>query len=146
MWFRKTTDPLGKLLFERYRMHVFKRPCEDMSVFQVFAVSNGAAVQSGSIDSFLRTDFNKPEVKEGEKQLDIDTTTSDAISANIGLTFLQGFFSLIGTSIMKSVSLLVERSHVQALHFRFGECTRDYAKDDFELDWRLSEHGFNKDN
>lgn len=146
MWPRKTTDPLGKLLFEKYGMHVFRRPCEDMSVFQVFAVHNRDAFQSGTIDSFLRSSFEKPEVKKGEIQLDIDTTSSDAISANIGLTFLEGFLSLISSNILKSVSLLVEKSRIQALRFRFVGCTRDYVMDDFDLDWKLSETDFDKAN
>jgi len=146
MWTRKTSDPLGKLLFEKYGMHMLSRPRENVSVFQVFAVKGGETALSGSMDSFLRSTLEKPEVAEGEAVLDIDTTTSDAISGEVGVNFLQGFLGLLGASVVKSMSVAMEKSQTQALRFRFGKCTRDYVKDGFELEWKLSEHPFDKDN
>lgn len=144
MWSRKTTDPLGKLLFEKYGMHVLARPRENVSVFQVFAFRDDEVFQSGSLDAFLRTKVEKPEVAEDEVLLDIDTTLSGAVSGTVGLNFLQGFLSLIGIGAVNAVSSSFEKSQSHALRFRFGRCTRDYVKDGFDLDWKLGEVAFDK--
>ena len=141
MWRTKTADPLGKLLFEKYHMHILARPRENVSVFQIFGVRDGEALQAGSIESFLRSSFEKPEVVIGEKVLDIDGTTSDAVSAQTGLSFLQGFLGIFG-AVGTSLTAAVERSNSQALRFQFGGCTRDRVKDDFDLEWAISEVEF----
>jgi hypothetical protein len=145
MWTRKTADPLGKLMFEKYSMHALNRPRENVSVYDVFAVRNGEAFQSGGIESFLRSNFLKPEVLTNEALLDIDMTISDAVSGNVALNFLQGFLTLIGTGVVNAVSIALEKSHSRALRFRFGGCTRDHVKDGFELDLKLSEFPFVKE-
>jgi hypothetical protein len=146
MWTRNTADPLGKKLFERYGMHILSRPRENVFVLQVFSVRDGETFQSGGLDSFLRSTLEKPVINQNESLLDIDQTISDAVSGNIALNFLQGFLAILGVSVMKAVSAGLERSHSNALRFRFGGCTRDYVKDGFELDWKLGEHPFVKDN
>ena len=145
MWSRKTVDPLGQLLFEKYGMHVLGRPREDVSVLQVFAFRDEAMFRSGSLDAFLRTRVQKPEVGEHEAQLDIDATMSGAVSARIAFSFLKGFLSFIGVGAVNTVSASFENSKSEALRFRFGGCTRDYVKDGFDLDWKLSEVAFDKE-
>lgn len=145
MWTRQTADPLGKLLFEKYGMHVLSRPRENVSLFDIFPVHEGTAFQPGRIDSFLRATFDKPEVEENESVLDIDTTVSDAVSGTAGLNFLQGFLTLIGVGMLGGISAELEKSKSRALRFRFGGCTRDHVKDGFELDWKLSEHPFDRE-
>lgn len=142
MWSRKTTDPLGKLLFEKYSIHMLSRPRENVSVFDVFAVRDDQTFQSGGIDSFLRSKFDKPEVLENEALLDIDATFSDGVSGNVGLSFLQGFLAMLGAGVMNGVSGALEKSKSRTLRFRFGGSTRDYVKDGFELEWKLGEHPF----
>jgi hypothetical protein len=146
MWSRKTSDPLGKLLFEKYGMHVLSRPRENVSVFQVFGLRDNEAFQSGSIESFLRSKFDKPVIEKGEALLDVDATISDAITGNLAVGFLQGFLTLLGAGVVKTISVAMEKSQSQALRFRFGGCTREYVKDGFELDWKLSEVSFDRDN
>lgn len=146
MWSRKTVDPLGKLLFGKYSMHVLSRPREKVSVFEVFGLRDDEVFQSGGLDAFLRTNFDKPEVEKGEILIDIDATISDAVSGNVGLSFLQGFLALVGAGVVNAVSVGLEKSSSQALRFRFGGCTRDHVKDGFDLDWKLSEVPFVRDN
>jgi len=145
MWFRKTADPLGKLLFEKYGMHVLSRPREHVSVFQVFGLRDGEMFQSGDIDGFLRSKFDKPEVANGEVMADINGTASDAVAGNVAVNFLDGFLALIGAGVAKVVSGALEKSNSQTLRFKFGGCTRDHVKDDFDLEMRLSEVAFDKD-
>lgn len=144
MWTRKTTDPLGRLLFEKYAMHVLDRPRENVSVFDVFPVRDGVASMSGSIDSFLRSVFDRPEVVRDEVLLDIDSTTSDAVSGTLAAGFLQGFLALLGAGVTGSMGAALEASQNRALRFRFGGCRRDHVKDCFELDWKLSETAFDR--
>jgi len=144
MWSRRTTDPLGKLLFQKYGMHVLSRPRENVSVLQVFAFHNDQFFQSGSLDAFLRTKVERPDIGKDEAQLDIDTTVSDAVSGRLGLNFLQGFLALLGIGAVNAVSASFEKSQSDSLRFRFGGCTRDYVLDGFDLDWKLSEVVFDK--
>ncbi len=146
MWDRKTDDPLGKMLFRDYGMHVLSRPRDKVSVFEVFALRDNEVFLSGSIDGFLRSKFDKPEVEKGEILVDIEKTISDAISGNIAVEFLQGFLSHLGASMMNAVSVAMVKSQSRALRFRFVGCTRDYVKDGFELDWKLSEVPFIREN
>jgi hypothetical protein len=145
MWFRKTTDPLGKLLFEKYGVHVLSRPRQHVSVFQVFGVRDGEVFQSGDIDGFLHSQFDKPEVAMGEVMADIDGTTSDALVGTVAVNFLQGFLALIGAGAAKTVSGALKKSDSRTLRFQFGGCTRDHVKDDFDLENRLSDFAFDKD-
>lgn len=145
MWTRTTTDPLGKLLFDKYGMHILSRPRENVSVFDVFPVREGEASMSGGIDSFLRAPFERPEVAKGEVLLDIDSTISEAVSGNVAVNFLQGFLALLGAGVVSSVSAAIEASQSHTLRFRFGGCCRDHVKDVFELDWKLSEVTFVKE-
>jgi hypothetical protein len=142
MWSRKTTDPLGKLLFEKYGLHMLSRPRENVSLFQVFGLSDGEVFMSGSIDGFLRSKFDKPEVEKGENLLDIEAAVSDAISGNVSLGFLQGFLAFLGVGVVNAVSVGMEKSQSRALRFRFGGCRRDYVKDGFDLAWKLGEVPF----
>lgn len=146
MWSRKTTDPLGKLLFGRYGMHVLSRPRENVSVFQVFGLRDNEVFQSGDIDGFLRSKFDKPETEKGEILVDVDATISDAVSGSVAAGFLQGFLAFLGAGVLNSISVAMEKSQSRALRFRFGGCTRDYVKDGFELDWKLSEVPFVRNN
>src|SRR6266542_2945686 len=144
MWSRQTTDPVGKLLFQKYGMHVLSRPRENVSVLQVFAFHNDQFFQSGSLDAFLRTKVERPDIGKDEAQLDIDTTVSDAVSGRLGLNFLPGFLALLGIGAVNAVSASFEKSQSDSLRFRFGGCTRDYVLDGFDLDWKLSEVVFDK--
>src|SRR5262245_33998668 len=128
MWSRKTIDPLGKLLFEKYGMHFLSRPRADISVLQVFAARDGAVFQSGGIDGFLRSKLDKPAIASGEPVMDIEGTTADVLAGNASASFLQGFLALLGAGAAKSVSLALEKSHSTGLRFRFGDCARDHVK------------------
>lgn len=145
MWTTQTADPLGKLLFGKYRMHLLSRPREHVSVLDVFPVREGEALSPGGIDSFLGAPLDKPAVAEGEVVFDINATVSDAVEVKAGLSFLQGFLAWIGVGVMKGVSASVEKSKSRALRFRFDGCTRDYVRDGFDLDRKLSRHPFDRD-
>lgn len=144
MWTRKTTDPLGKLLFEKYGLHVLNRPRENVSVFQVFGLRDGEAFQAGDIDSFLRLKFDKPDVERGEALAEISGMTSDAVSGNLALGFLQGFLAFLRVGVVNDISVAMEKARGRMLRFRFDDCTRDYVKDGFDLDWKLSEVPFDR--
>ena len=81
---------------KKYGVHVLSRPREHVSVFQVFSLRDGKVFQSGDIDSFLHSKFDKPEVAKAEVMADINGTTSDALSGNVAVNFLDGFLALIG--------------------------------------------------
>jgi hypothetical protein len=143
---KRTDDPLGKLMFAKYGMHVLSRPRENVPVFQVFAVSGGEVFLSGDVDAFLRAKFEKPDVEKGERVLDIEGTTSAAVTGETSLNFLQGFLALLGVGVATAVSAGLKKAHTRALRFRFGGCTRDSVKNGFALEWKLSNVPFEKEN
>ena len=133
-------------MFAKYGMHVLSRPRENVPVFQVFAVSNGEVFLSGDVDAFLRAKLDKPVVEKGEQVLDIEGTTSDAVTGEASLNFLQGFLALLGVGVANAVSAGLKKANSRALRFRFGGCTRDFVKDGFDLEWKLSNVPFDKQN
>ena len=143
---KRTDDPLGKLMFAKYGMHVLSRPRENVPVFQVFAVSGSEVFLSGDVDTFLRSKLDKPDVEKGEQVLDIEGTTSDAVVGEASLNFLQGFLGLLGVGVATTVSAGLKKAHSRALRFRFGGCTRNHVKDGFALEWALSNAPFAKEN
>jgi hypothetical protein len=145
MWFRKTTDPLGKLLFEKYGVHMLGRPRENVSVCDLFAVSDDTMAQTGSLAAFLKAPFAMPGVTKDEALIDIESTVSDAVSGSLGVGFLQGFLTLVGVGALTAVKPALEKSHDRALRFRFGGCTRDYVTDGYDLSYRLGDVAFDKD-
>jgi hypothetical protein len=145
MWSRKSTDPLAKLLFEKYCVHVLSRPRENVGVCDVFAVNDDRVVQAGSLAGFLKVPFDMPPVTNDEALIDIDSTVSNAVSGSAGVNFLQGFLALIGAAPLTAVSASLEKSKDRTLHFRFGGCTRNYVTDAFELESRLNDLAFDRD-
>jgi len=51
----------------------------------------------------------------------------------------------LGSGDVTSVAAAMEKSQSSALRFRFGGCRRDHVQDGFELDWKLSEVSFVKE-
>lgn len=145
MWMRDTDDPLGKLLFEKYGMHVLRRPRENLAVFQVFEVRDGEAARSGSLENLFGIAFPAPAVAKGESMLDIAEKMSGAISGKIGLDFLQGFLALVGLGPANKASVALEQGNTRALRFRFGRSTRDHVEDDFALERILRACKFERD-
>ena len=145
MWMRNTDDPLGKLLFEKYGMHVLRRPRENLAVFQVFEVRDGEAARSGSLENLFGIAFAAPAVAQGEAMLDVDEKMSGAVSGKIGLDFLQGFLALIGLGPANKASVALEKANTRALRFRFGGSTRDHVQDDFELERTLRACKFDRE-
>lgn len=143
MWQRTSNDPLGRLLYSRYGLHVLSRPREDMTVFHLLPVSDGRAGAPGKLSTFLGALFDLPAVKAGERLADISGTTSDGVSLAFGFDFLEGFLSLIGAqAVIKALSAAFKKSNTKALKLRFGGATRDYLEDPFELELRLRNFRF----
>jgi hypothetical protein len=145
MWSRNSADPLARLLFDKYGVHVLSRPRENVKVCDLFAVSGDRVVQTGSLAGFLKAPFDVPPVTNDEALIDIDSTVSNAVSGSAGINFLQGFLALIGVAPLTAVSPALEASKDRTLHFKFGGCTRNYVTDAFELESVLNDVPFDKD-
>jgi hypothetical protein len=147
MWKRKSSDPLGDLLFNRYGLHVLSRPREDVEVFAVFPVSDGKSDAPGKLETFLGGNgFAVPEVRRGEHLADLAGATSDGVSAELALGFLEGFLTLLGAAgIAADLSAACRRKNVRSLRFRFCDASRDRVQDPFALDLALRRHAFDRD-
>ena len=99
MWNRTSPDPLARLLFDKYDVHVLSRPRATLPVLTVFAVRDDKVYLGGTLASLLRVPFDPPEITKGEPVLDISTTVSSATSGSGALNFLKGFLATIGGAI-----------------------------------------------
>jgi hypothetical protein len=144
MWSRRSTDPLGRLLFESYGLHVLKRPREDLDVYAVIPVLDGRCDAPGQLETLLGGDhFPFPEVRRGEHLADVSGRTSDGVTTSLGLGFLEGFLALLGAAgIAATLSGAFGRARARSVRFRFGAAQRDYVRDPFALDLALRRHGF----
>lgn len=144
MWNRTSPDPLARLLFDKYDVHVLSRPRATLPVLTVFAVRDDKVYLGGTLASLLRVPFDPPEITKGEPVLDISTTVSSATSGSGALNFLKGFLATIGGAIGVSMGAAFERTGTSALKFRFDGCTLDSVTDAFDLENRLADLDFDK--
>ncbi|MCC6929278.1 MAG: hypothetical protein IT359_09840 [Gemmatimonadaceae bacterium] len=144
MWNRTSADPLARLLFDKYDVHVLSRPRAALPVLTVFAVRDDKVYLGGALTSLLRVPFDPPDITKGEPVLDISTTVSSATSGSGALNFLKGFLATIGGAIGVSMGAAFERTGTSVLKFRFDGCTLDSVTDAFDLENRLADLDFDR--
>ena len=146
MWSRTTADPLARLLFDKYDAHVLPRPRATLPVLTVFGVRDGKAYLSGPLTSLLRVPFEEPAITRAEPVLDIGATASSATTGSLGLNFLQGFMAMLGAAVGAKFGAALSHSGSDGFTFRFEGCTLDSVTDAFDLENRLSDVTFTREN
>jgi hypothetical protein len=145
--FSKSSDPLLKLMLERYNLNLLSIPRENGSAGDLYMQEDNQSVSTpGSVTNFLTGEFQIPTVKTGETMADVSGTTSRDASGKAGMNFLEGFLNTLGPAgIGTTVKGAYERRSQNKITFTFQNPTRDYV-DAFELGKKLINHTIMKGN
>ena len=137
---RDTTDPLVRLLLDKYKLHLLLYPREDATVGDVYQHYDGATYAPGRYDALLAPPFKFPQLHAGEKVADISGTASNAVSAKVGLGLLENFLAAIGSvGWIEKLNLSIDGKGAKNLKFHFARPTRDYV-DPLQLELALRDH------
>jgi hypothetical protein len=145
--FSKSSDPLLKLMFERYNLSLLSIPRENASVGDLYMQDGNQNLSTpGNIKNFLTGEFQIPSISTGEIMADVTGTTSRDASGKAGMNFLEGFLNALGPAgIGITVRGSYERRSQNKIIFTFQNPTRDYV-DVFELGKSLINYRIMKEN
>lgn len=127
--FRKSEDPLLKLILEKYRLNLLSIPRESVAIGDLYVQEGNSQYVStpGSITNFLDPPLEIPQFKTGETMADVSGTTSRNASGKAGMDFLEGFINALGPAgIGTKVRGSFESSNKNKITFSFKNPTRDY--------------------
>jgi hypothetical protein len=137
---RDTTDPLVRLFLDKYGLHLLPQPREGVAVGDVYPHYGGTTHAAGRYSALLPRPFKLPKIHSGEKAADISGTVSDAVSAKVGLSLLEGFLGAIGAAgWISKLRLSMEGKDAASLRFRFADPLRDHL-DPLQLELALREY------
>jgi len=141
---RDTADPLARLFLDRYHLHLLRPPREDVDVGHVYPRENGTVSAPGHFRHLLDPAPDLPPINRGEAMADVKGTTSNEISAGVGLSLLDGFFSALKLAgIAGKIRAGVEGGKAVNLRFSFRDSARD-SLDPFALEVALRRHPFDR--
>jgi len=141
-WKRNKPDQLTQLFRERYNLHLLRQPRADVSVGDVYPVVNGETGQPGKLSFLVSPSPKLPQIREGEVMADIAGTTSDAVTAETGASFLDSFLAALGAvGIQGKLKTAMEAERATGVKFRFSGATRDYV-DPFEFESLLGKRKY----
>lgn len=149
-WKRNSEDPLAKLFFDRYKLNLLSIPREKVSVCDVYMGDTNKHQKllssPGSAINFLEPKFEIPKIIT-EDLTDIYNTTSDAISANVALDFLEGFLNILsgGGSFGTKMRGNYEQKDTRLIKLRFDSAIQD-SIDRYLLGDNLSGHKIKEGN
>ena len=127
--FRKSEDPLLKVMLEKYRLNLLSIPRESVAIGDLYVQEGNSQYVStpGSITNFLEPPLEIPQFKTGETMADVSGTTSRNASGKAGMDFLEGFINALGPAgIGTKVRGNFESSSKNKITFTFENPTRDY--------------------
>lgn len=145
--FSKSSDPLLKLMFERYNLSLLSIPRENASVGDLYMQDGNQNLSTpGNVKNFLTGKFQIPSISTGEIMADVTGTTSRDASGKAGMNFLEGFLNALGPAgIGTTVRGSYEGYSQNKITFTFQNPIRDYV-DVFELGKSLINHRIMKEN
>lgn len=145
MWKRNSNDPLVQF-FVQYGLHLLAHPRQDVAIGDVYPVKDGQTQQPGKIATLIDPPPPLPSIRTGEKMADVSGVTSDTVSMNAGVGFLESFLAALGAmGVQGKLQASLQHSGVAGLRFRFSGATRDYV-DPFEFERLLRNHRFDREN
>ena len=129
MWNRNLDlkDPLLKMFYDTYHLNLLSVPREKASIGDLY-IDDGRRVSTpGNIAYFLEgtEKFEMPRAST-EHMSDVTGISSNNISIDVGLSFLEGFLGVLGAgAIFSKLRGAYQSSSVKHIKFRFTQATRD---------------------
>ncbi len=128
-WKRNTSDPLARLMLDKYSLNLLPVPREDVAVGDLYIYDGKRNFPPSSIKNFIETNgapFEFPPIREGETMAGIAGTVSDTLDVNIGLEFAEEFLSAISGGIPVQLRAHYSSQNVKKVRFRFPDMRRDW--------------------
>ena len=126
-WKRNTDDPLMRVLFEKYKLHLLSTPTSDSLIGDVYILNGNNILARSSVTDFLNDPYQLPTVNSSEVP-DIAGMLSNSVTIDIGIGFLDSFFRALGTdNLIQKVSTSLKNKGIAYLKFRFLSPTRKHV-------------------
>lgn len=138
-WNRGSDDPLARMLFQTYQMHLLRRPRMDVAVHDVYALKDGQ-ILPGKLSTLMQPPPPLAEVRQGEPVADLSLVVSRDLDTTIGVDFLETFLAGLGADALPlKLKGTLKAKKAAGVRFRFSGATRDYA-DPFKAEFNLRKH------
>ena len=123
---RTSSDPLVRLILDRYRVNLLSVPRRRADCGQVY-IRNGRRVSPGvDIRWLVEPAVELPPVYEDEPLADLAASMSDAVRAKIGLGLLESFLAAIGAGALgPRIGAHYENRGTARLRFRITDARMD---------------------
>jgi hypothetical protein len=123
---RNSDDPLLRAFLDAYKLNLLAIPRENAQVGDVYVNTPTGISTPGALQFLLTPKFNMPKIETGEKMTDIAGTQTAALQFKVGISLLDGFFSVLGAlGALDKVKAAYEHKRTGKLRFRFKDATRD---------------------
>jgi len=141
---RSSKDPLLRTFLDRYNLNLLSIPREKSDLGSLYVRTNGRISTPGSITHFLTPKFKIPVSQYDEKMADVYGKITNAVSFSIGIGFLDGFFTAIGSQLLlNEIKVSYEQKQVHSFKFSFKDALRD-SIDVGLMGSKLIRHQFNE--
>ena len=123
---RTTADPLVRMFLDRYHLNLLAVPREGSAIGDLYVAEGKQVSAPGSVKHMFHPELVLPPVKEGEPMADITGVFTNAISADAGVSLLDGFLGSLGAgAVLQSIKAEMEAKKVRSLKFRIAAAVRD---------------------
>lgn len=122
---RATRDPLLRLFFDKYHVHLLATPRANADVGQVYVHEDGATMAPGNLAGLL-LEFSLPAVLRNETIADVSGKHTNDVKFGAALNLLNGVMATIGApDYLSEVRLSGDWKNSTEVRFGFSKATRD---------------------
>lgn len=118
-------DPLAKLLFGRYGLHLLSLPRSGIRTGEVFIHGERSIVGSGDITTMFEPGFALSPAVLNERAIPLEETQSNELEASAALNLLDKLFAALGFGGSAEVRAAYSANRATKLRFKFASPTRD---------------------
>jgi hypothetical protein len=137
---RDTTDPVLRLMLDRYRLHLLSVPRADAAVGDVYVRDGHAVVSPGNVRHLVAPPLEVVADRGPERMADISGEATTMFSASAGLGFLEGALAAMGAAgVVQQLRGELERERVRSVRFSFTDVFRSWT-DVLEIGQRIWRH------
>lgn len=137
---RTTTDPLLRLLLDRYHLHLLSVPRENIMLGTLYVHDGKQVVAVGNASNLLDPPLDAAAGATSETMADVAGQVTREIDLKAGIGFLDNVLGAMGASaVLDKVHAGLETKRVRSLQFRFTDVTRD-SVDVLDLGKRIWRH------
>jgi hypothetical protein len=123
---RNSEDPLLRAFLDTYKLNLLTIPRQNAQVGDIYIDTNDGISAPGGLQFILTSEFVMPTIKEAERMTDIKGKQTAALKLNVGLSFLEGYFNVLGAATaVGKLKVAYQQKRVSSFRFSFKDATRD---------------------